>query len=85
MTMARSGAFLLLAGVAIGLLPCSASRTQDSAMPGWLQQRIAEYEAGPEHASPSAIWKLQHNGATAYYVMAPCCDQFPTPTGAPFE
>lgn len=76
MTLARSSAFLLLAAVAAGLLSCSATRTQDSAIPAWLQQRIAEYEAGPEHASASAIWKLQHQGATAYYVVAPCCDQF---------
>ncbi|WP_139381543.1 DUF6970 domain-containing protein [Pseudoxanthomonas indica] len=65
-----------LALAATTLLACSAHPVGDAAMPDWLQQRIAGYEAGAEHESPSAIWKIRHNGATAYYVVAPCCDQF---------
>jgi hypothetical protein len=58
------------------LVACSAGSVQDAAIPGWLQQRISAYEAGPEHESAAAIWQIRHEGAIAYYVVAPCCDQF---------
>lgn len=76
MRMTASHRRATLGMLILALLGCSASPSSEPATPGWLQQRIATYESGPEHESPSAIWKIRHNGATAYYVVAPCCDQF---------
>jgi len=78
MPLASRSCNALLGLLVLALSGCSASspNSAPAATPDWLQQRIAGYEAGAEHASPSAIWKIQHQGATAYYVVAPCCDQF---------
>ncbi len=45
-------------------------------MPDWLRARIAIYERQPVRQAPGTIWRITHQGAPAFYVVSPCCDQF---------
>lgn len=46
------------------------------ALPKWLTAQMARYEVTPPQAAPSSIWRITRHGAAAYYLVAPCCDQF---------
>jgi len=50
--------------------------TDSAPLPGWLRTRIADYERQPARQAPSAIWRITHQGAPAFYLVSPCCDQF---------
>ncbi|MGX5728942.1 DUF6970 domain-containing protein [Pseudoxanthomonas beigongshangi] len=45
-------------------------------VPDWLRAKIAEYERQSTRQAPSTIWRITHQGAPAYYLVSPCCDQF---------
>lgn len=66
----------MVAGALLLAVGCARNTHAEAALPAWLQARVDTYQNGPEHASPTAIWRIQHQGRTAYYVAAPCCDQF---------
>ena len=48
----------------------------DAGLPGWLAEWIAELEAGKVEFPPQSITRYAYQGATVYYVVQQCCDQF---------
>ena len=74
--IARRAAVAIIALAATACAPTAPTSKADAPTPDWLRARTASYEAGPETEAPSAIWQIQHQGQTAYYVASPCCDQF---------
>ena len=49
---------------------------QRAQWPAWLRTRVRQLEAGPVAHSASSVWQLTHRGQSAYFFVAPCCDQF---------
>ncbi|WP_324548747.1 hypothetical protein [Ottowia sp.] len=64
---------LLLAGCASAPTPVPEAK-QTAELPTSLAQRIAT----SVRDRPQAIWSLRYQGQPAFYVQAPCCDQFNT-------
>lgn len=69
--------------LSLGMAAClhaPAETGQDKAdppqVPDWLKARIAGYERQPAQQAPSTIWRIIHQGAPAFYLVSPCCDQF---------
>jgi len=67
----------------LGLVACqhaTADAGPDAAgspqIPDWLRAKIAGYEHQSAQQAPSTIWRITHQGAPAYYLVSPCCDQF---------
>lgn len=69
----RVGIALLLAALSTA---CAPAAHEEAPTPDWLRTRIGEYEKRPAHEVPSAIWRIRHQGAPAFFVVSPCCDQF---------
>jgi hypothetical protein len=66
----------------IGLLVTTAllsgpvnGQTTPAPLPAWIQQKIAEFEAQPEHPDATEIWRLQNRGQDAIYLVSGCCDR----------
>lgn len=57
-------------------LAIAQDRLPMNALPAWLQQAIAQYDAQPAADAPQSIWQITHRGVPAYYVVAPCCDRY---------
>jgi len=48
-------------------------------LPAWLEVQVLAWERqSVSHADALAVWRLQHDGATAYLVHAGCCDRYDT-------
>jgi len=45
-------------------------------MPTWLTEWLAELDSGKADFPPQSITEYEYNGATVYYVVKQCCDQF---------
>jgi len=51
---------------------CSPSTGND--WPPFVDQLIAELEAGPKKNPPGSIWKYNYNGLVVFYIPPSCCD-----------
>lgn len=67
---------ILASTVLLTTLAFAQDRLPMDALPAWLQQAIATYQAHPHADAPQSIWRITHHGAPAYYVVAPCCDRY---------
>lgn len=73
--LVRAAEPALLCVLALGLAACVPATREAAPLPDWLQADIERYEQLPPSRAPSAIWRLRYRDATAYYLLAPCCDQ----------
>lgn len=45
-------------------------------MPAWLTEWLSDLDSGKADFPPQSITQYEYNGATVYYVVKQCCDQF---------
>lgn len=64
--------------LSLTLLGCTARNIPGNSDqdPKWVKALIDEIEAQPLGTSPSAIEKCNYQAKTAYYITAPCCDNY---------
>jgi hypothetical protein len=46
----------------------------DEEWPGFVNQRIDEFEADPKKDPPGSIWRYRYKGLVVFYVPPYCCD-----------
>lgn len=65
---------LLAMAALLGQPVCAQPAAQP--LPDWVQQKIAAFEANPEQADATEIWRLQYRGQDAFHFISSCCDRY---------
>lgn len=64
--------------VSAGLL-ANCAPEPEIALPEFLEQLTADFEAEDQSESPGSIWRYEYKGAIVYYIPpSPCCDRLST-------
>lgn len=56
------------------LSSCSELTTND--IPGWVLNKITEFQNEPAGNPPQSIWEYTYRNQKVYYIPPQCCDQF---------
>jgi hypothetical protein len=54
----------------------TATQPAGEQLPDWLAKWVAELDAGEVEFPPQSVTRYESEGATVYYVVKQCCDQF---------